>query len=110
MVSFFNKVAGTRVKTGSTVQVRLPSSSSYVSGNAQQARICGTIQRMPECGLRPQDMARAITELQCEVALSGYRQTHVSSALRHLMSRPSYLKERAVMAMEVWETAKRNGF
>ena len=54
VVSFFNKVADDWVKTGSTVQVRLPSSSSYVSGTTQQARIRGTIRRVLECGLRPQ--------------------------------------------------------
>ena len=89
VVSFFNKVADGWVKTGSTVQMRLPSSSSYVSGTTQQARsrVRGTIRRMLECGLRPQEMARAITELQYE-DLSGYRQAHEPSALRHLMSRP----------------------
>ena len=112
MVSFFNKVADDWVKTGSTVQVRLPSSSSYVSGTTQQARsrVRGTIRRMLECGLRPQEMARAITELQYEVALSGYQQFHVSSAIRHLMSRPSYSNERKVIIMEVWERVKHNGF
>ena len=112
VVSFFNKVASNWVKTGSTVHVRLPSSSSYVSGTTQPARVCGTIQRMLECGLRPQEMARAITELQYEVALSGYRQSHdiVSSALRHHMRRPSYSNERKVMMMEECESVRHNGF
>ena len=110
VVSFFNKAADDWVKTGSTVQVRLPSSYSYVSGHTQQARVRGTIRRMLECGLRPQEMARAITELQYEVALSGYRHPHASSALRHLMTRPSCSKERKVIMMEVWERVKHNGF
>ena len=74
VVSFFNKVTDDWVKTGSTVQVRLPSSSSYVSGTTQQARIRGTMRRMLECGPMPQEMERAIPELQHEVALSGPRQ------------------------------------
>ena len=57
--------------------------------------------RVLECGLRPQDMARAITELQYEVALSGYRQSHVPSALRHLMGRPSYSNGRKVIMTKV---------
>ena len=50
VVSFFNKVAGDWVKTGSTVQVRLPSSSSYVSGTTQRARTRGAI-RMKDAGV-----------------------------------------------------------
>ena len=94
MVSFFNKVADDWIKNGSTRQVRLPSASSMVSGATQQARIRGTIRRMLECGLQQVEMARAITELQYEADLSGYRKSHVSSDLKHLLSRPSYMKER----------------
>ena len=94
VISFFNKVACDWIKKGSTVQVRIPSTSSMVSGATQQARIRGTIRRMLECGLQQVEMARAITELQYEAALSGYRQSHVSSALKYLFSRPSYTKER----------------
>jgi len=72
VVSFFSKVADDWVRTGSTVQVRLPCSSSYVPGTTQQARFCGTTHRMLECVLTPREMARAVTELQYEVALSGY--------------------------------------
>ena len=107
VVSFYNKVADDWIKTGSTVQVRLPSSSSSVTGETQQSRIRGTIRRMLECGIKFVEMARAITELQYECALSGYRQSHVSSALRHLIAHPSYTKETKVMIMEVWERVKR---
>ena len=55
-------------------------------------------------------ITRAITELQYEVALSGYRQPHVPSALRHLMSQSTYSNERKVVMAEVWERPKRNGF
>ena len=48
----------------------------------------------------------AITELQYEAALSGYRQSHVRSALKCLLSRPSYTKETKDMIMEVWEQVK----
>ena len=80
VISFFNKAADNRIwiKKGSTVQVRLPSASSMamVLGTTQQARIhiCG----MLECGLQQVDleMARAITELQYEAALSGYQHPH----------------------------------
>ena len=65
---------------------------------------------MLQCGLRPQEMARAINELQYKVALSGYQQSHVSSAFRHFMTRPSYSKERKVIMMEVWDRVKHNGF
>ena len=78
VISFFNKVAYDWIKKGSTVQVRLPSASSMVSGTTQQARIRGTIRRMLECGLQQVEMARAITELQYEAALSGYRQSYDS--------------------------------
>ena len=108
VISFFNKVADDWIKKGSTVQVRLPSASSMVSGTTQQARIRGTIMRMLECGLQQVEMARAITELQYEAALSGYRQSHdiVSSALKYLLSRPSYTKERKDMLKEVREQVK----
>ena len=74
VISFFSKVADEWIKKGSTVQVRLPSASSMVSGTTQQARICGTIRRMLECGLQQVyvEMTRAGTELQYEAALSGY--------------------------------------
>ena len=94
VISFFSKVADGRIKNGITAQVRLPSASSMVSGVTQQARIRGTIRRMLECGLEQVEMARAITELQCEAALSGYRQPHAYSALKCLLSRPSYTIER----------------
>ena len=71
VVSFYNKVADDWIKTGSIVQVRLPSASSSVSGDTQQSRICGTIRRMLECGIKLFQMVRAITELQYECALSG---------------------------------------
>ena len=103
VISFFNKVADDWIKKGSTVQVRLPSTSSMVSGATQQARIRGTIRRMLECGLQQVEMARAITELQYEAALSGYQQSHVSSALNYLLSRPSYTKESII---QVWEQVK----
>ena len=106
VISFFNKVADDWIKKGSTVQVRLPTTSSMVSGATQQARIRNTIRRMLECGLQQVEMARAITELQYEAALSGYRQSHVSSALKYLLSRPSYTKERKDMIMKVWEQVK----
>ena len=108
MISFFNKVADDWIKKGSTVQVRLPSTSSMVSGATQQARIRGTIRRMLECGLQQVEMARAITdsELQYEAALPGYRQSHGSSALKYLLSRPSYTKERKDMIKKVWEQVK----
>ena len=61
---------------------------------------------MLECGLQQVEMARAITELQYEAALSGYRQSHVSSALKYLLSRPSYTKERKDVIMKVWEQVK----
>ena len=64
VVSFYNKVADNWIKTGSTVQVRLPSASSSVSGDTQQSRIRGTIRRMLECGIKLFKMVRAITELQ----------------------------------------------
>ena len=79
-----------------------------VSGTTQQARVCGTIRRVLECGLHLVEIARAITELQFEVALSGYRQSHVSSAIKHLIGRPSYTKERKDMIMSVWEQVKRD--
>ena len=63
VISFFNKVANGWIKKGSTVQVRLPSASSMVSGTTQQTRACGTIRRMLGCGLQQVEMARAITEL-----------------------------------------------
>ena len=63
---------------------------------------------MLECGLQQVEMARAITELQLEVALSGHRQSYVSSALTHLISRPSYTKERKDMRMAVWEQVKQD--
>ena len=66
VVSFYNKVADDWIKTGSTVQVRLTSASSSVSGNTQQSRIRGTIRRMLECGIKLFQMARTITELQYE--------------------------------------------
>ena len=66
-----------------------------VPGTSQQAMVCGTIRRMLECSL--QEMARAITELQFEFALSGY-----------LISRPSYTKESKDMMMSVWEQLKRD--
>ena len=53
-------------------------------------------------------MARAITELQYEAALSGYQQSDVSSALKYLLSRPSCTKEREDMIMKVWEQVKRD--
>ena len=104
LVSFYNKVAGDWIKTRSTVQVRLPSASSSVSGVIQQSRVRGTIRRMLECGVKLFEMVRAITELQYECALSGYRQSHTSSALRHFIARPSYARETKVMIMEVWES------
>ena len=61
---------------------------------------------MLECGLQQVEMARAITELQYEAALSGYQQSYVASALKHLLCRPSYTKERKGMVMEVWEQVK----
>ena len=64
---------------GRTIQVRLPSASSNVSGATQQSRVCGTVGRMLECGIKQEEMARAIKELQFEVHLSGHRQSHVSS-------------------------------
>ena len=106
VISFFNKVVDELITKGSTVQVRLPSASSMVSATTQQARIRGTIRRMLECGLQQVEMARAITELQYETALSGYGQSHVSSALKYLLSRPSYTKERKDMIMKVWEQVK----
>ena len=65
-----------------------------VSGATQQARIRGTIRRILECGLQQVEMACAVTELQYEAALSGYRQSHVSSALKCLLIRPSLSYER----------------
>ena len=64
---------------------------------------------MLECGPQQVETARAITELRHEAALSGYRQSHVSSALKYLLvlNRPSYTKERKDMIMEVWEQVKR---
>ena len=110
VVSFYNKVADDWITTGSTVQVRLPSASSSVSGDTQQSRIRGTIRRLLECGIKLFEMVRAITELECECALSGYRQSHISSALRHLIARPSYARETKVMIMEVRERVKHNDF
>ena len=59
-----------------------------------------------ECGLQQVEMTRAITELQYETALSGYRQSHVSSALKYLLSRTSYTKERNDVIKKVWEQVK----
>ena len=62
-----------------------------------------------ECGLQQVEMARDITELQYEVAVSGYRRSHDSSNLiKYLLSRPSYTKERKDMIMEVREQVKRD--
>ena len=96
MIAFCNKVVDDLIKNGSTVQTRLPSASGmvHVSGTAQQARVRGTIPGMLGCGLQQVEMAQAITELQYEAALSGYRQSQVSSARKHLISQPSYTKER----------------
>ena len=58
----------------------------------------------------PQEMGRAIPELQHEVALSGHRQPNAPSALRHLMSRPCYSNERNLIMMEVRERVKHSGF
>ena len=78
-----------------------------VPGTTQQARVCGEIRRILGCGLQQVEMACAITELQSGVALSGHRQPHAPSALRHLISRTSYTKERKVMVMAVWGQVKR---
>ena len=48
---------------------------------------------MLECGLQQVEMDHAITELQYEAALLGYRQSRVSSDLKYLLSRPSYTKD-----------------
>ena len=69
VVSCFNKVAGDWVKPGSIVQdlqVRLPSSPSYVPGATRLARNRGTIyiRMVLVCGLSLQETARAIPELQ----------------------------------------------
>ena len=56
-----------------------------------------------ECGLQQVEMAHAIPELQYEVALSGYRQSRVSSALKHLITRPSYTKERKDMLRRIFQ-------
>ena len=67
---------------------------------------------MLECGLQKVEMARAITELQYEATLSGYRQSHVSSALKihnkYLISQPSHTTEMGDMIMGVCEMAKRD--
>ena len=73
VVSFYNKVAGDRIKNGRTIHVRLPSASSNVSGATQQSRVCGTVGRMLECGIKQEEMDCAIKELQFEVHLSGYQ-------------------------------------
>ena len=59
-----------------------------------------------ECGLQQVETARAITELQYEAALSGYRQSHVSRALKYVLSRSSYTKEMKDTIIEVWEQVK----
>ena len=64
---------------------------------------------MLECGIKLLEMLRAITEPQYECALPGYRQSHISSALRHLIARPSYTRERTVMIMDVRARAEHNG-
>ena len=61
------------------------------------------------CGIKQEEMAHAIKELQFEVHLSGYRQSHVSSALKHHMTQPSYKKETKEMIMKVWERVKYYG-
>ena len=67
------------------------------------------ITRMLERGIKQEEMTRAIKELQFEVHLSGYRQSHVSSSLKHHMTRPSYMKETQEMMMAVWERVKYYG-
>ena len=64
---------------------------------------------MLECGIELLKMVRAITELQYSCALSGYRQSHVPSALRYLIARPDFARERKVLITGVWEKAKHNG-
>ena len=71
VVSFYNKVADDWIKTGSTVQVRLPSASGSVLCDTQPSRIRAAIRRVLECGIKLFEMVRAITELQYECALSG---------------------------------------
>ena len=102
VISFFSKVADDWIQKRSTVQAQLPSASSMVSGTTQQAKIRGTIRRMLECGLQHVEMAPAVTELQYEAALPGYRQSHAPSALKYLLSRPGDTKERRDMIMAVW--------
>ena len=80
--------------------------SSNVSGATQQNRVRGTVGSMLEYGIKQEEIARAITELQFEVHLTGYRQSHVSSALKHHMARPSYKKESKEIIIKVWERAK----
>ena len=72
VTSFFNKIADDWIKKGSAVQVRLLSASGMLPGTTQHARVRGTIRRVLECGLQQVEMARAITERHCKVALSEY--------------------------------------
>ena len=97
LILFFSNVADDWIKKESTVQVRLPSASSMVPGTTRQARVRGTTRRMLECRLQLVEMVCAITELQYTAALSGYRdhrQSHVSSALEPLISRPRKVAQR----------------
>ena len=77
---FFNNVAADWSKNGSIVQVRLPSACSSLLGTTQLSRIRDKIRRMLECGLKPVEIARDISELQYAVALSGHRQSYASNA------------------------------
>ena len=68
------------------------------------------MRRKLECGIKLFEMVRAITELQYECALSGYRQSHIPSALRHLVAQPGHTRERKMVIMGVWERVLHNGF
>ena len=73
VVSYYNKVADDWIRNRRTLQVRLPSASSNVSGArlsdlraTQRSRVRGTVGRMLECGIKQEEsnnlMARAIKE------------------------------------------------
>ena len=71
VVSFCNTVADEWIQYGKTIQVRLPPASRNVSEATQhaQSRVCGTVGRMLEYGIKQEEMDRAIKELQFEVHL-----------------------------------------
>ena len=52
VISLFNKVVDAWIKKGSTVKVRLPSTSGMVPVATHQAITRGTIRRIPEWGLQ----------------------------------------------------------